>query len=83
MSGHDHPYYGKKISRHEEQEHIQRIVDKYSMEPADEKLHEKVYKELMMEKHLGRVTIPFKVVLQKDPSGVRRPYIDILLDTKV
>jgi hypothetical protein len=83
MSGHDRPFYGKKISRHEEQEHIQRVVDKYRMEPADEKLHEKVYNELMFDKYLGKITIPFRVVLQKDPTGIRRPYIDILLDTKV
>lgn len=77
------PYYGKKIHRKGEQDYIQKIVSKYQAEPATEELKTKIYDELMWEKHLGNVTIPFQVVLYKDQTGHGVDYIDVILDSKV
>ncbi len=78
-----HLFYGQEVVRGQQQEYIQKVLEKYAGEPATEELRNKIYDDLMQEKHLGNVTIPFKVILQKDETGVRPDYIDILLDTRV
>ena len=83
MSHETEPYYGKTICRDEEQLYIEKVLSKYKGEPATEELRKKVYNDLMREKHVGHVTIPFKIVLVKDDTGCGVDYIDILLDSKV
>jgi hypothetical protein len=80
---HDHPFYGKDIIRDQEQRHIQRILAKYRNEPVTDELKQKVWDELMMEKHLGMITIPFKLAMRKDPSAKFPSYLEVILDTKV
>ena len=80
---HHQPFYGKNIYRDGEQAYIKKILEKYMSQPATEGLRQKVYEELMEEKHLGRVTIPFRVVMQRDPMNLGPPYLEIVLDTKV
>jgi hypothetical protein len=82
MSEHQ-PYYGKVICRDQQQIYIDKTLAKYKGESATEELRKKVYDDLMWEKHLGNVLIPFKVILNKDESGHGMDYIDILLDSKV
>lgn len=77
------PFYGTDILRAQEQAYIEAILAKYRDMPASEELKIKIYNDLQEEKHLGKIKIPFKVVLRKDPSGKRAPYIEIILDTKV
>lgn len=79
----EHPFYGKQVARAVEQEYIQALLAKYRNEPVTPELQERVYNELMHEKHLGNITIPFKVFMQRDESGARPSYIDVLLDSKV
>ena len=82
MSEHP-PYYGKVINRDGEQEYMQELLKKYRSEPVSEELRCKIYDEFMWEKHLGNITIPFQVVMQKDESGKGVNYIDIILEPKV
>ena len=79
----EHPFYGYEIVRREEQEYIQTLLAKYKNEKVDETLKKKIWDELQMEKFHGRVTIPFKVVMRRDPSHKFPDYIEIILDTKV
>ena len=83
MSGHKHPFYGSDIIRRSEQEHIQELLKKYRKEPVTEELKQKIWDELQLEKHLGHVTIPFKVVMRRDTAGSFPDYIEVILDTKV
>lgn len=83
MSGHSHPFYGIDIIRRKEQEYIKELLKKYKKEAVSEGLKQKIWDELQMEKYLGNVTIPFKVVMRKDPSGQFPTYIEVILDTKV
>lgn len=81
---HEHlPYYGKKISRAQQQEYIRHILSKYRKDPPNEDLQKKIHDDLMQEKDLGHVTIPFRVLLEKDETGARPAYIEIILDSKV
>lgn len=79
----EHPFYGINILRHREQKYIQSILKKYEHKKGNEELQKLIYDELQKEKYLGKVTIPFKVVLRKDPSGKYPPYVEVILDTKV
>jgi hypothetical protein len=83
MSEEHVPFYGKVIDRNSEQEQINNLLKKYNDEPVTEDLKEKVWNELMMEKHLGNITIPFNVSIQKDPDDVFPDLLRIELDTKV
>jgi hypothetical protein len=78
-----HLFYDKEIVRGQQQDHINKVLDKYKGEPATDELRAKVYDDLVQEKHLGHVTIPFKVIMHKDESGFRQDYIEVLLDTRV
>ncbi len=78
-----HPFYGYTIVRNEQQELVQSLLRKYKKEAATEELKKKIWDELQKEKYLGRLTIPFKVVLRRDPTGKFPDYIEVILDTKV
>lgn len=80
---HDRPFYGKQIVRREEQERIDSLLAKFRNEPATELLRQKIYDELMWQKHLGNITIPFQVALRKDPSNGGQDYIEVVLESKV
>ncbi len=75
------PFYGKKIARAQEQSYIEKILEKHRDRPVDEILQKEVYDELMHEKHLGNITIPFKVLLKRHETGSL--HLEVLLDTKV
>lgn len=77
------PFYGSDILRQSEQDYIQGILAKYRNLPPTDELKKKIYDELMMEKHKGRIKIPFKVAMRLDPSRTFPPYIEVILDTKV
>lgn len=80
---HDVPYYDKEIVRRKEQEYINELLSKYKGAEANDELKKKIWEELMMEKHLGRISIPFKVVMRKDPLKQFPDQIEVILDTKV
>jgi hypothetical protein len=80
---HEHPFYGYEIYRLQQQEYIQSLLTKYKNEAPTEELKKKIWDELQMEKYLGRVTIPFKIAIRRDPYGKFPPCIEIILDTKV
>lgn len=80
---HEHPFYDKIIFRGQEQSYINKLLEKYRNEPVTEELKKKIWDELQMEKHLGRITIPFKIVLRKDSYGKYPSYIEVILDSKV
>ncbi len=80
---HAHPFYGQAIIRRKEEEYIKKLLQKYQAEPVSEELKKRVWDELQMEKHLGRVTIPFKMAVRRDPYGNFPDIIEIILDTKV
>ena len=83
MSEAEHYFYGKPISRVEQQETIEAILLKYKSETPNEALKEKIYDELMREKYEGRVTIPFRVILRKDHRRQYPTTIEVILDSKV
>ena len=80
---HDHPFYGHVIIRREQEEYIKSLMQKYQHEPVNEELKKKVWDELQMEKHYGRITIPFKLAVRMDPYGKFPDLLEIILDTKV
>lgn len=83
MSEHIHFFYGKAVIRNREEQYIENLLQKYKHEPVSDELRKKIWDELQMEKHFGRVTIPFKVVSRRDASGKFPEYIEVILDTKV
>jgi hypothetical protein len=80
---HEHPFYGIDIIRRDQQEYIQNILKKYKNETPTEELKKKIWDELQQEKHLGNITIPFKITSRRDPYGKFPDVIEIILDTKV
>lgn len=80
---HPHHFYGYAVIRRKQQEYIQKLLQKYQGMPVSEELKKKVWDELQMEKHLGNVTIPFKMAVRRDPYGKFPDIIEIILDTKV
>jgi hypothetical protein len=77
------PFYGVDILRGREQKYIQALLKKYRGRKADEELKKAIYDELQKEKYLGRIKIPFKVVLRQDPSRKYPDVVEVILDTKV
>lgn len=77
------PFYGKEIDPKTEQRTIQKILSKFCSEPVSEDLKKKIYEELTAAKHIGKISIPFKIVMRKFPDERRQDYIEIILDTKV
>ena len=80
---HEHPFYGYVIIRRKQEEYINSLMHKYQHEPVSEDLKKKVWNELQMEKHLGRITIPFKLAVRRDPYGKFPDLLEVILDTKV
>lgn len=76
-------FYGRRIDPDAEKKMIQKILSKYRSEPVTEALKQKIFDELTHAKHNGKISIPFKVVLRKSIPGMHRPYIEVILDTKV
>lgn len=79
----NHPFYGYEILRDPQQEYIKDILKKYEKEPLNDELKQKVWDELMQEKHLGNITIPFKLAIRRDATGKFPPFLEVILDTKV
>lgn len=80
---HEHPFYGYDVIRNKEQAYIKELLEKYRKEPVSEELKKKVWDELQMEKYYGRITIPFRMAVRRDPYGKFPDCIEIILDTKV
>lgn len=80
---HSHPFYGQVIIRRQQQEYIHSLLEKYRHQPVSDELKMKVWDELQMEKHLGNITIPFKLAVRRDPYGKFPDCIEVILDTKV
>lgn len=78
-----HHFYGETVLPERQQELILNILKKYRGRTVDGALHQEIWDELQMEKHLGRLTIPFKVVKRIDPEGKYPDKIEVILDTKV
>ena len=84
MSEHEEPpFYGTDIYRDREEVYIEKLLSKYKKEPVSEELKEKIWNELMWEKHQGNIKIPFKVVIRRDAAKKYPDTIDVILDTKV
>lgn len=83
MSETEEPFYGSWVYRRREQDYIQAILRKYQTEPVSDELKKQVYDNLMREKYLGNITIPFRVVLRRDAYGKYPNRIEVILDTKV
>jgi len=80
----DHPpFYGHVIIRRREEEYIKTLMKKYQHEKVCDELKKRVWDELQMEKHLGKITIPFKLAVRRDPYGKFPDLIEVILDTKV
>lgn len=79
----EHPFYGSDIFRSREQTYINKLLQKYRGEVANEELKKKIWDELQMEKYYGRIKIPFKVALRLDPLHKFPDYVEVILDTKV
>lgn len=80
---HEHPFYGYEIIRRKQQEYINQLLSKHQNEPVSNELKKKVWDELQMEKYHGRVTIPFRLGVRRDPYGKFPDVIEVILDTKV
>jgi hypothetical protein len=77
------PFYGYEIIRREQEEYINKLLVPLRKEPVSDALKKKVWDLLQMEKHLGNVTIPFKIGVRRDPYGKFPDAIEVILDTKV
>lgn len=76
-------FFGKEIHPDEEQKTIESVLKKYEFDEANDALKKKIYNELVDLKRAGKISIPFQVVLRNDIFKRHRPYIEIMLDTKV
>lgn len=84
MSKHEPaPFYGKDVIRRQEKQQIEKILSQFKNEPVSDELKEKIWNRLMWEKHLGNITIPFKIVMHKDPQKKFPDTIEVILDSKV
>lgn len=79
----EHPFYGIDVIRRQEQDYITNLLKKYQNEAATDELKAKIWNELQLEKHHGRITIPFKVVMRRDTLKKYPDYVEVILDTKV
>jgi hypothetical protein len=79
----EHPFYGIEIIRRKEKAYIEKLLEKYKHFPVNEELKGKIWDELQMEKYLGHITIPFKIVMRRDLKKKFPDYIEIILDSKV
>jgi hypothetical protein len=79
----EHPFYGKPVLRHREEDVVRSILAKYKNDPVDESLKERIWNDLQMAKYAGEITIPFKVVLRRDVFAEYPEYVEVILDTKL
>ena len=77
------PFYGKEISREDEQELIEALLAKHKDREVNDDLLKDIYEELSLAKHEGKISIPFTVSIKKDPRGPNSSYVEVLLDSKV
>lgn len=71
------------IDRKGQELFLKRLLTKYKDEIPNLALKVKIWDELALEKHLGRLKIPFKIILRKDPDHLFPDIIEVLLDSKV
>ncbi|NGX58541.1 MAG: hypothetical protein K940chlam3_01448 [Chlamydiae bacterium] len=83
MAKREHYFYDKAILADRETEHVNKLLEKYKHEKVDEDLKKKIWEELQHEKHLGNISIPFKIVLRRDEYGKYPDTIEVILDTKL
>lgn len=83
MSQHENYFYDKPIIADCESDYIKQILKKYKNERVDEDLRKKIWEELQYEKHLGNISIPFKVVIRRDEYGRYPEFVEVILDTKL
>lgn len=83
MSEHEKPYYGKWIIPDDEQGRIQKLMEPYQNRPVTEELRKEVYEVLSTAKARGEISIPFRIVLQKDAYGRQPDCLKVILDTKL
>ncbi len=81
--GHKHYFYGKAILPDREQEYINNLLKKYKNDLVNDELKKKIFDDLQAAKFAGMISIPFKVVMRRDPEGKYPDYIEVILDTKV
>lgn len=79
----EHPFYGVEIHPDQEEAYIKKLLSKYQNEPVTEELRKKVWDELQQEKYLGKIKIPFKVVMRRDERKQYPDMIEVILDTKL
>jgi len=77
------PFYGYDILRDEQQALVNRLLAKYKGREVTDELKKEIWDELQWQKHLGNITIPFKVVMRRDPTGKYPEFVEVILDTKV
>lgn len=77
------PFYGTHIIRGNEQEFINKLLEKYKKDPVSEELQKRIWDDLQQAKNEGIITIPFKVVMRRDASKKFPDSIEVILDTKV
>lgn len=61
------------------QAEIEKVLSKYREEPVCLELKNKIYDELAALK----LPVAAEVVLRKDPLGVHRDFVEVILETKV
>ncbi len=83
MGKDEHYFYEKPIFPDQEKEYIQNLLKKYKGEAATEEIRKKIWNELQHEKHLGNISIPFKIVSRRDEYGRYPDMIEVILDTKL
>lgn len=79
----EHPFYGYTIIPRNEKNKIEAILSKYKNEPVNDELKKKIWDDLQKAKFEGEITIPFKVVIRKDPQKKFFDFVEVILDTKV
>lgn len=79
----EHPFYGYEIIRRKQEEYIKELLKKYKEHPVNDELKQKIWDELQHEKFLGNITIPFKLAMRRDASGLYPSFVEVILDTKV
>ncbi|MFN0064767.1 MAG: hypothetical protein ACKVOH_00870 [Chlamydiales bacterium] len=77
------PFFGKEIDPDLEQRYIKKVLHKYRLEIPSEELKKKIYNDLSDLKAVGKISIPFSVIFRSDDPSKHRPFVEVILDTKV
>lgn len=83
MSEEKHLFYGHEIIRDREQNYVNQLLAQFKGRKVTEELQKEIWNLLQQEKYKGALTIPFKMAMRRDPSGIHPDYIEVILDTKV